>query len=104
MEDRLCAEIGGLRSEWRAMEGRLRSGIHDMRLEMRTEMRAAEDRLRSGMNDMRTEIRGRIEGLDGRLRAVEAGVAEVRGQLAFIQDYILRRNAPPDEPPLAPAE
>ena len=99
-EDRLRAEMGDLRSEARATEGRLRSEMNDMR----SEMRATEDRLRSEMNDMRAEIRGQIEGLDERLREVETGFAEVRGQLSFIQDYILRRNAPPDEPPLAPAE
>ena len=52
------------------------------------------------MNDMRSGLRGRIE----RLRAVEAGLAELRGQLGFVRDYILRRNAAMDEAPAAPAE
>lgn len=85
---------------------------------LRSDIRRAEDRLRAEMSDMRSDLiaridrldgrvdglNGRIDGLDERLRAVEAGLAELRGQLGFVRDYILRRNAPPDEPSLAPAE
>ncbi|MYE01445.1 MAG: hypothetical protein F4Y03_09210 [Alphaproteobacteria bacterium] len=78
---------------------------------LRADIRRVEDRLRADMSEMRSELsariddlNGRIDRLDERLRAVEAGLAELRGQLGFVRDYILRRNAPPDEPTPAPAE
>ena len=46
----------------------------------------------------------RMDGLDERLRAVEAGQAEIKGQLTIIRDYIAGRNMRPDDPPAAPAE
>ena len=46
----------------------------------------------------------RMDGLDERLRAVEAGVAEIKGQLTIVRDYIAGRNVRPDDPPAAPAE
>ncbi len=68
---------------------------------LRADIRGMEDRFRSGMNDMRSEMQGRIKGLDGRLRAVKADLAELRGRVSFIQDCILRRNAPLEEPAAA---
>ena len=51
------------------------------------------------------ELRKDIAGLDTRLRAVETGLAELRGrfdgmdgQLAFLRDYITRRNERAGEP------
>ena len=46
----------------------------------------------------------RMDGLDERLRAVEAGLAEIKGQLTIVRDYIAGRNMRPDDPPIAPAE
>ena len=46
----------------------------------------------------------RMDGLDERLRAVEAGQAEIKGQLTIVRDYIAGRNMRPDDPPAAPAE
>ncbi len=31
--------------------------------------------------------------------AVKEGMAEMRGELGFVRDHILRRNAPVPEPP-----
>lgn len=33
-----------------------------------------------------------IAGLDARLRTVETGLAEIRGQLTIVRDYITGRN------------
>ena len=44
---------------------------------------------------LRSDIRdltARVDGIDERLRAVEAGLAEVRGHLTFVRDYITGRN------------
>ena len=46
----------------------------------------------------------RMDGLDERLRAVEAGLAEIKGQLTIVRDYIAGRNMRPDDPPIAPAD
>ena len=35
---------------------------------------------------------GDIAGLDARLRSVETGLAELRGQMAMVRDYIMGRN------------
>ena len=49
-------------------------------------------------------LEARMDGLDERLRAVEAAIAEIRGQLTIVWDYIAGRNMRPDDPPIAPAE
>ena len=38
------------------------------------------------------ELRRDIAGLDARLRSVETGLAELRGQMAMVRDYIMGRN------------
>ena len=45
-----------------------------------------------------------MDRLETGLGEVKEGLAEVRGELSFVRDYILRRNAPAEEPPAAPAE
>lgn len=68
--------------------------------------------LRADIRDLRRDLSARMDGLDRRfdgleerLRAVETGLAELRGrfdgidgQLAFLRDYILRRNDPAPAP------
>ena len=70
------------------------------------------------IRSLRSDMERRIDGLDRRIDRVEQrmdrleaglgevkeGLAEVRGELSFVRDYILRRNAPVEEPPPAPAE
>ena len=51
------------------------------------------DRLEGRMD----RLEGRMDGLDKRLRAVEIGLAETRGQLAIIRDYITGRNTRQDD-------
>ena len=48
----------------------------------------------------------RFDGMDERMRVLEAGQAEIRGQLVILRDYIVRRKpAEPDEAPeLAPGD
>ena len=38
------------------------------------------------------ELRKDIAGLDTRLRTVETGLAEIKGQLTIVRDYIAGRN------------
>ena len=70
------------------------------------------------IRSLRSDMEKRVDGLDRRidrvdqrmdrletgLGEVKEGLAEVRGELSFVRDYILRRNAPAEEPPAAPAE
>ena len=43
------------------------------------------------LNGLRS-VNSRLDGFDQRLRAVETGLAEVKGQLTIIRDYISGRN------------
>ncbi len=43
------------------------------------------------------ELRKDIAGLDTRLRTVETGLAEIKGQLTIVRDYIAGRNLPGPE-------
>ncbi len=55
---------------------------------LRADIRSLESRV-----DKRFDgIDRRLDGIDDRLRAVEVEVAEVRGQLTLMRDYILGRN------------
>lgn len=48
--------------------------------------------LRTDIRDLRRDLSSRLDGLDVRLRAVETGLAEVKGQLTIVRDYISGRN------------
>ena len=50
------------------------------------------DELRKDLDQRVGELRGDIAGLDARLRSVETGLAEVKGQLTMVRDYITGRN------------
>ncbi len=56
------------------------------------------DELRGDLDKRVGELRGDIAGLDARLRSVETGLAEVRGQLTMVRDYITGRNLREPEP------
>ena len=45
------------------------------------------------VDELRRDLTSRIDGLDARLRSVETGLAEVKGQLTIVRDYITGRNA-----------
>ena len=45
------------------------------------------------VDELRSDLTSRIDGLDARLRSVETGLAEVKGQLTIVRDYITGRNA-----------
>ncbi len=38
-------------------------------------------------------VNTRLDGFDSRLRDVETGLAEIKGQLTIVRDYISGRNA-----------
>ena len=57
--------------------------------------------LRSDIRELRTdmrELRERMDRFDDRLRGVEQDLAEVKGKLTFVENYILRRNEPAADP------
>ena len=43
------------------------------------------------VDELRRDLTSRIDGLDARLRSVETGLAEVKGQLTIVRDYITGR-------------
>ena len=48
--------------------------------------------LRADIRALGERFEKRFDDLDARLRAVEAGQAEIKGQLSFVRDYVLGRN------------
>ena len=66
----------------------LRADMRSTREELRTDIRALEGRFEKRFD----AVEKRFDGMDERLRAVEAGQAEIKGQLSFVRDYILGRN------------
>ena len=59
---------------------------------LRADIRSIREELRADIRSVSEELRADIRGIDERLRAVEAGQAEIRGQLVILRDYILGRN------------
>ena len=77
----------------------LRGDIHG--LEKRVDKRI--DGLEKRIDGLEERFEKRFDGLDDCLRAVEAGQAEIKGQLAFVRDYVLGRNLQPPEATAEPA-
>ena len=50
------------------------------------------DELRRDLDKRLDELRRDIAGLDARLRSVETGLAELKGQMTMVRDYIMGRN------------
>ena len=50
------------------------------------------DELRRDLDKRLDDLRGDIAGLDARLRSVETGLAELKGQMTMVRDYIMGRN------------
>ncbi len=62
---------------------------------LRADIRSLESRVDKRFDGIDRRFDGidrRLDGIDDRLRAVEVEVAEVRGQLTLMRDYILGRN------------
>ena len=62
---------------------------------LRADIRNVRHDLQADIREMRAdirELRADIRALDERLRAVEVEMAEIRGQLTLMRDYILGRN------------
>ena len=68
-----------LRSDIRAVEGRLSADI-----------RSVEERLGARMDRLET----RMDAFDGRFRGLEQAVAELSGQMSMVGDFIRGRNQP----------
>ena len=62
---------------------------------LRADIRALEERFEKRFDGMDKRFDGtgkRLDDLDARLRALEAGQAEIKGQLSFVRDYVLGRD------------
>ena len=67
--------------------------------------------MREDLSGLRRDLTARLDGLDERLRAVETGLAELRGRLdgmdgqfAFLRDYITGENVRGHRPTEAGAD
>ncbi len=69
----------------------IRNTRHDLQADIR-ELESRVDKRFDGIDRRFDGIDRRLDGIDDRLRAVEVEVAEVRGQLTLMRDYILGRN------------
>ncbi len=49
--------------------------------------------LRGDIRNLRQDLSARMDSFDERLRLLEVGLAELRGEMRFIRDYITGRNA-----------
>lgn len=101
-----------LRADIRVLEGRFEKRFDGMEkridgLEERFEKRfdGIEKRF-DGVEKRFDGVEKRFEGMDERMRVLEAGQAEIRGQLTIIHEYILRRNLrePEGAPEAAPGD
>ena len=84
-----------------ALAGLMLRGQHGLgrRLdELRGDLDKRVGELREDLDRRVGELRGDIAGLDARLRSVETGLAEVKGQLTMVRDYITGRNLREPEP------
>ncbi len=66
--------------------------------ELRGDLDKRVGELRGDLDKRAGELRGDIAGFDARLRSVETGLAEVKGQLTMVRDYITGRNLREPEP------
>jgi len=88
----------------------LRGDIHGLGKRVDKRINGLEERFKERFDGLDRRIDGleerfekRFDGLDDRLRAVEAGQAEIKGQLAFVRDYVLGRNLQAPEATAEPA-
>ena len=81
-----------LRADSRSTRVELRADIRSTREEMRADSRSMREELRADIHALEGRIEKRFDGMDERLRAVEAGQAEIKGQLSFVRDYVLHWN------------
>jgi len=56
-------------------------------------LRADIRTLRQDLSARMDSLEKRMDGLEERLRMLEIGLAELRGEMRFIRDYITGRNA-----------
>ena len=81
-----------LRADIRSTREELRADIQSTREELRADIQSTREELRVDIHAVEGRIEKRFDGMDERLRAVEAGQAEIKGQLSFVRDYVLHRN------------
>lgn len=89
-----------LRADIRLLGGRIEKRFDG--LEGRIEK--CFDGMEKRFDGMDERFEKRFDGMDARMRALEAGQAEIRGQLSVICEYILRPNLwePEGAPEAAP--
>ena len=105
-----------LRADIRAQEGRFEKRFEnfeqrfesfDKRFEsFDKRFESLEQRFDKRFESLEQRFDKRFDGMDERMRVLEAGQAEIRGQLVILRDYIVRRNLrePDEAPELAPGD
>ncbi len=76
----------------------LRADIRNLRQDLSSRMDLLDKRidvLDKRIDSLEARLDKRMDGFDERLRALEAGFAELRGEMRFVRDYIMRRNELP---------
>ena len=73
---------------------------------LRADIRVLEGRFEKRIDGLEERFDKRFDGMDERIRTLEAGQAEIKGQLAIIHDYNLHRNLgePEGAPEAAPGD
>ena len=100
----LAALMIGMIRSLRSDLGKRIDGVDRRVDEVRSDLSSRIDEVRSDLGKRIDRVEQRMDRLEAGLVEVKEGLAEVRGELRFVRDYILRRNAPAEEPPAAPAE
>ena len=94
----LSRRVDELRGDLDKRVGELRGDLDKRVGELRGDLEKRVGELRGDLDKRMGELRGDIAGLDARLRSVETGLAEVKGQLTMVRDYITGRNLREPEP------
>ena len=100
----LAALMIGMIRSLRSDLGKRIDGVDRRVDEVCSDLSSRIDEVRSDLGKRIDRVEQRMDRLEAGLVEVKEGLAEVRGELRFVRDYILRRNAPAEEPPAAPAE
>lgn len=82
----------------------LNSSINNVNTDLKERIDSVNTNLNTRIDRHETNVNARFDGLDTRMRSVETGLAELKGQMSIVRDYMQGRNSKADDPKAAPAE